>query len=144
MSKTQQVYTPKEYEGYIDSLCLKLVFDLKQGVITEKIFIDTYAKYQKLKIENAEKYAKLSNDMKEIVDLYSESMLSTKKDEATIDDLKARIKLLKKENEDLREEVAELKKKLSQYLYLRPFDSYTWNPFDPINPFAPTCLVKDE
>lgn len=133
---SQQVYSPKEYEAYIDTLCLKLITDLKQGVIDENIFAETYAKYQKLKVNNAKSYANLSQEMQKFVDSYSESVLASKKDEITITNLQIKLAALQRENEDLKKQVVELQSALSQKSYK--------NPFDPLNPWPITCFLKNE
>lgn len=140
---SQQVYSPKEYEAYIDALCLKLITDLKRGVIDEKVFAETYAKYQKLKVSNAKSYAGLSQEMQKLIDSYSESILSSKKNEVTIIDLQTKVDALQKENEDLKKQVAELQSALSQRYYKNPFDNFP-GPFNPLNPWPITCLMKDE
>lgn len=140
---SQQVYSPKEYEAYIDALCLKLITDLKRGVIDEKVFAETYAKYQKLKVSNAKSYAGLSQEMQKLIDSYSESILSSKKNEVTIIDLQTKVAALQKENEDLKKQVADLQSALSQQYYKNPFDNFP-GPSDPLNPWPITCLMKDE
>ena len=141
---SQQVYSPKEYEAYIDTLCLKLITDLKQGVIDENIFAETYAKYQKLKVNNAKSYANLSQEMQKFVDSYSESVLASKKDEITITNLQIKLAALQRENEDLKKQVVELQSALSQKSYKNPFDLIPSNPFDPLNPWPITCFLKNE
>ena len=140
----QQVYSPKEYEAYIDTLCLKLITDLKNGVINENVFAQTYAKYQKLKVNNAKSYASLSQEMKKFVDSYSESILASKKDGITIANLQIKLKTLQSENEDLKKQVAELQLALSQKYCKNSFDPIPSNPFDPINPWPITCFLKNE
>ena len=141
---SQQVYSPKEYEAYIDTLCLKLITDLKQGVIDENIFAETYAKYQKLKVNNAKSYANLSQVMQKFDESYSESVLASKKDEITITNLQIKLAALQRENEDLKKQVVELQSALSQKSYKNPFDLIPSNPFDPLNPWPITCFLKNE
>ena len=141
---SQQVYSPKEYEAYIDALCLKLITDLKRGVIDEKVFAETYAKYQKLKVNNTKSYASLSQEMKKFVDSYSESILASKKDSITVASLQIKLKALQRENEDLKKQVAELQLALSQKYCKDSFNPIPSNPFDPINPWPITCFLKNE
>lgn len=120
-------YTPQMYEAYIDRLALELVSDLKSGVINEHVFADTYAKYQNLKIKNANRYQHLSEDVRKIVDEYSRIFLTDvekKNRELTrrIVELELQIKCLKSENSSLISEVDRLKRLANPFSH--PYDPW--------------------
>lgn len=120
-------YTPQMYEAHIDRLALELVSDLKSGVIDEHVFADTYAKYQNLKIRNANRYQHLSEDVRKIVDEYSRIFLTDvekKNRELThrIVELELQIKCLKSENSSLRNEVDRLKRSANPFSH--PYDPW--------------------
>lgn len=108
-------YTPKEYDAYIDLLTLNLVRDLKSGKIDEEVFSDTYARYQKMKIDNANNYAKLDAAMREFIDQVTHELLNSRKDSISIEAMQAELADLREKNKALQLRVSELETKVYQY-----------------------------
>lgn len=116
-------YTPQMYEAHIDRLALELVSDLKNGIIDERVFADTYAKYQKLKVDNANCYLRLSEEVRKLVDGYSSQIFlpdfKAKNYELTqrIVELELKIECLKSENASLKGEIERLKRAANPFAY---------------------------
>lgn len=135
IKNTNLSYTPKEYDAYIDLLTLNLIQDLKSGKIDEKLFSDTYARYQKMKIDNANNYAKLDAAMREFIDQVTHELLNSRKDSISIETMQAELADLREKNKALQLRVSELETKVYQYERDRlipptsPFNPPFPNPF---------------
>ena len=132
-------YTPKHYDAYIDALTLVLVQDLKAGKIDEKVFSDTYAKYQKMRVDNCNAYHTLPKEIKAVVDSVSEKLLfKGKEKDEMIQSLQEQVANLTLQNKQLVSRIATLESELAQ---LRNHSSPlypVYDPFDPLNPWRIT------